>query len=94
MEPKIGAVAVAGRASHCVAMSQQTTSWAHSPAPRPKVGLGDNYVVATILLDRMKLDGMKIDTACSSCSIVKVVAGWRFLAWVPTEPLLNGRCTQ
>jgi len=59
-----------------------------------KVRLGDNYVVATILIDRMKLDGTKIDTVCSSYSMVKVAAGWRFLAWVPTEPLPNGRCTQ
>jgi hypothetical protein len=59
-----------------------------------KVRIGDDYVVATILIDRMKLDGTKIDTVCSSYSMVKMTAGWRFLAWVPTDPLPNGRCTQ
>jgi hypothetical protein len=59
-----------------------------------KVRLGESYVVATVLIDRMKLDGTKIDTVCSSYSMVEVAAGWRFLAWVPTDPLPDGRCAQ
>lgn len=58
-----------------------------------KTRLGENYVLATVLLDRVMVDGRKIDTVCSSYSMVKVMQEWRFLAWVPTEPLANGRCT-
>ena len=58
-----------------------------------KVRLGENYVLASVLLDRVMVDGKKIDTVCSSYSMVKVKKGWQFLAWIPTEPLPNGRCT-
>lgn len=58
-----------------------------------KIRLGENYVLAIVLLDRVMVDGKKIDTVCSSYSMVKVKQEWRILAWVPTEPLPNGRCT-
>jgi hypothetical protein len=58
-----------------------------------KVRLGENYVLATVLIDRVMVDGKKIDTVCSSYSMLKVKQEWRFLAWVPTDPLPNGRCT-
>lgn len=57
-----------------------------------KIRLGENYVLATVLIDRIAADGQKIDTVCSSYSMVKVQNEWRFLAWVPTDPLPNGRC--
>lgn len=56
------------------------------------VRLGENYVLATVLLDRVMVDGKQIDTVCSSYSMVKVKNAWRFLAWIPTEPLPDGRC--
>lgn len=58
-----------------------------------KIRLGDHYVLASVLVDRVMADGKKIDTVCSSYSIVRVKKGWRFLAWIPTEPLPDGRCT-
>lgn len=55
--------------------------------------VGENYVLATVLFDRVMADGKKIDTVCSTYSMVKAKSGWRFLTWIPTEPLANGRCT-
>lgn len=57
-----------------------------------KVRLGENYVFASVLLDRVKADGKKIDTVCSAYSLVKAKKGWQILAWIPTEPLPDGRC--
>jgi hypothetical protein len=54
--------------------------------------LGENYVLASVLVDRVMADGKRIDTVCSTYSMVKVKEGWRFLAWIPTEPLPDGRC--
>ena len=54
--------------------------------------LGENYVVATVLIDRIAADGTKIDSACSSYSLVKAKQAWRFLSWIPTDPRPNGRC--
>src|SRR5512139_497290 len=34
-----------------------------------KTRLGENYVLATVLLDRVMVDGRKIDTVCSSYSM-------------------------
>jgi hypothetical protein len=59
-----------------------------------KIQLGEKYVFASVLLDRVMVDGKKLDTVCSSYSMLKVEQGWRFLAWVPTEPLQNSRCTR
>jgi hypothetical protein len=58
-----------------------------------KLRVGENYVLASVLIDRVMIDGKKIDTICSSYAMVKMKEGWRFLAWIPTEPLPNGRCT-
>lgn len=57
-----------------------------------KVRLGENYVLASVLIDRLTVDGKKIDTVCSSYSMVKVEKSWRFIAWIPTEPLPDGHC--
>jgi hypothetical protein len=59
-----------------------------------KIRIGDNYVLASVLIDRVKADGGKLDTVCSSYSMVKAETGWRFLAWIPTEPLPDGRCNR
>lgn len=58
-----------------------------------KTRVGEHYVLATVLFDRVMVDGKKIDTVCSTYSMVKAKSGWRILAWIPTEPLPNGRCT-
>jgi hypothetical protein len=57
-----------------------------------KTRFGGHYVLATVLSDRVMVDGRKIDTVCSTYSMVKSRSGWRFLTWIPTEPLPNGRC--
>lgn len=57
-----------------------------------KTRVGEHYVLATVLFDRVMVDGKKIDTVCSTYSMVKSKSGWRFLTWIPTDPLPNGRC--
>ena len=57
-----------------------------------KMRLGDSYALATVLIDRVMADGKKIDTVCSTYSMVKVESGWRILTWIPTDPLSSGRC--
>ena len=59
-----------------------------------KTRLGENYVFVSVLFDRVAADGSKLDSMCSSYSMVKVDGEWRILSWVPTEPLPAGACTE
>ena len=58
-----------------------------------KTPLGSHFVFVTVLFDREKADGSKIDSMCSSYSVLKTNQGWRFLQWVPSDPLPGGRCS-
>jgi hypothetical protein len=58
-----------------------------------KTRLGESYVFVSVLFDRVSVDGNRLDSMCSSYSMVKVSGEWRFLSWVPTEPLPTGTCT-
>lgn len=59
-----------------------------------KTRLGENYVFVSVLFDRVAADGSKLDSMCSSYSMVKVGGDWQILSWVPTDPLPTGACTE
>lgn len=57
-----------------------------------KTKLGKSYAFVTVLFDRISIHGNRIDSTCSSYSLIKLAGEWRFLSWIPTEPLPNGTC--
>ena len=57
-----------------------------------KTHVTDHYAHAMVLFDRVKVDGEKLDTMCSSYAMFLTKDGWRFLSWVPSEPVADDRC--
>lgn len=57
-----------------------------------KKPLGNDFTFVTVSFDRQRADGSTIDSMCSSYSIVNTHQGWRFIQWVPSDPLADGSC--
>lgn len=53
---------------------------------------GSNYVVATILFDRIKTNSEKLDSMCSTYSAVKLSGKWKILTWLPSKPKSLNSC--
>ncbi|MEH6635189.1 MAG: hypothetical protein V7700_06700 [Halioglobus sp.] len=53
---------------------------------------GNTYVVATIYFDRFKNNKEKLDSMCSTYSIVKLAGSWKILAWFPSKPEKEDSC--
>ena len=53
---------------------------------------GNTYVVATIYFDRFKKNEEKLDSMCSTYSIVRLADSWKILAWFPSKPKKEDSC--
>lgn len=53
---------------------------------------GSNFIVATVLFDRFKVNNEKLDSMCSTYSAVKLNEKWKILTWLPSKPKANSSC--
>ena len=53
---------------------------------------GSNFIVATVLFDRFKVNNEKLDSMCSTYSAVRLNEKWKILTWLPSKPKTNSSC--